>query len=41
MDSLSAENLNAWLNPDPKKSVARYANPDDRWRSHDVHRLAA
>jgi putative SOS response-associated peptidase YedK len=38
---ISPENVNAWLNPDPKNLAALYALLDDRPRPYYEHRLAA
>ena len=35
------ENVDAWLNPDPKNRAALYAILDDRERPYYEHRLAA
>ena len=35
------ENVDAWLNPDPKNLAAMYAILDDRERPYFEHRLAA
>jgi len=35
------ENVDAWLNPDPKSLAALYAMLDDRWRPYYEHRMAA
>lgn len=41
VDSIRPENIDAWLNPDPKNLAAQYAILDDRARPYDEHRLAA
>ena len=38
---IKAENVDAWLNPDPKNLAAQYAILDDRERPYYEHRLAA
>ncbi len=38
---IKPENVDAWLNPDPKDLEAQYALLDDRARPHFEHRLAA
>ncbi|MEO8002645.1 MAG: SOS response-associated peptidase family protein [Arenimonas sp.] len=38
---IKAENIDAWLNPDPKNLAATYAILDDRVRSRYEHRMAA
>jgi len=38
---IRAENVDAWLNPDPRKLDALYAILDDRERPYYEHRLAA
>jgi putative SOS response-associated peptidase YedK len=38
---IKAENVDAWLNPDPRNLAALYAILDDRERPHYEHRLAA
>ena len=38
---IKAENVTAWLNPDPKNLAAQYAILDDRERPYYEHRLAA
>ena len=38
---IKAENVAAWLNPDPKYLTAQYAILDDRERPYYEHRLAA
>lgn len=38
---IKAENIDAWLNPDPKDLAAMYAILDDRQRPYYEHRMAA
>lgn len=38
---IKAENIDAWLNPDPKNLASLYAILDDRERPYYEHRLAA
>ncbi len=38
---IKPENVDAWLNPDPKNLEAQYAILDDRARPYYEHRLAA
>ncbi len=38
---IKAENVDAWLNPDPKNLAAQYAILDDRERPYYEHRMAA
>jgi putative SOS response-associated peptidase YedK len=38
---IKAENVTAWLNPDPKNLATQYAILDDRERPYYEHRLAA
>ncbi|MFM0608730.1 SOS response-associated peptidase family protein [Paraburkholderia sediminicola] len=38
---IKPENIDAWLNPDPKNLAAQYAILDDRVRPYYEHRLAA
>ena len=38
---IRAENIDAWLNPDPKNLAAQYAILDERERPYYEHRLAA
>ena len=38
---IKPENINAWLNPDPKNLPALYAILDDRERPYYENRLAA
>ena len=38
---LRPENVEAWLNPDPKNLAAQLAILDDRERPYYEHRLAA
>jgi putative SOS response-associated peptidase YedK len=38
---IKPENVDAWLNPDPKNLAAQYAILDDRQRPYYEHRMAA
>ena len=38
---IKPENIDAWLNPDPKNLAAQYAILDDRARPYYAHRMAA
>ena len=38
---IRAENIDAWLNPDPQELAAQYAILDDREQPYYEHRMAA
>jgi putative SOS response-associated peptidase YedK len=38
---IKPENIDAWLNPDPKNLAAQYAILDDRQRPYYEHQMAA
>jgi len=38
---IRAENVDAWLNPDPKNLAKPYAILDERWRPYYEHQMAA
>ena len=38
---IKPENVDAWLNPDPKNLATQYAILDERWRPYYEYRMAA